>query len=181
MVTILTSGLVSFVKCTGDIMPSDVITASWLRKIKACDEHVALFTSLFPDGAPPTAESLSKAREGGLDVFWIAKHRILTPAVLKMLSEDTASWIRIEVAKHRSTPSVVLTQLAEDSDIWVRGEVARNITTPITTLDHLSRDGNSWVRGEVARNPSTAESTLERLAEDPDPVVQRAYASRPTP
>ena len=50
------------------------VTSRLLRQFEACDDQLALFRELFPDGAEPTAENLCIAHANGLNVDWLIQH-----------------------------------------------------------------------------------------------------------
>lgn len=160
---------------------AEMITAAWLRKLKACPSHVSRFEAAFPHGAPLDVPSLQRAREAVLDFSWFVSHPSMTVSILDLFSRDADSRVRANVAINPVTSVSTLEHLASDRDVWVRGEVARNAKTPVHVLDTLSMDGNAWVRGEVAQNCNISQATLDRLALDPDIVVQRAVAARQCP
>ncbi len=56
------------------------ITVEMLREHGAKCSQVDLFEEIFPDGAPVTMRSLKKARDAGLDVFFL--QRLLTGPAL---------------------------------------------------------------------------------------------------
>lgn len=47
------------------------VTAKWLEKMKACEGQVELFKKVFPRGAAVTLKNLRKAKEAGLELYWL--------------------------------------------------------------------------------------------------------------
>ena len=65
-----------------------LVTADILRDMCACEDQVATFEELFPDGAALRLKNLLKAARAGLDLGWFAV-RIL-PAALRAFDEGVA-------------------------------------------------------------------------------------------
>jgi Leucine rich repeat variant len=74
--------------------------------------------------------------------------------VLKNLSEDGDSEVRMWVACNPNTPARVLRKLAEDPVVCVRRGVAQNKNTPLPVLTALSRDRDVVVRSLTLKNHS---------------------------
>ena len=62
-------------------------TVDDLRAVGACDDQVALFSAMFPDGA--TADDLPRAVAAGLDVYWFVR-RVVSPDVWRAYKEAQA-------------------------------------------------------------------------------------------
>ena len=60
---------------------SRLITAAMLRERAACEEQVAEFARLFPDGTPVTLAACRAAAEAGLDLGGAAGNLLSTPAL----------------------------------------------------------------------------------------------------
>jgi hypothetical protein len=56
------------------------ITATKLRKLKACEEQVARFEREWPQGANVTVQHCNRAVEIGLDLDWLAEHMLTATA-----------------------------------------------------------------------------------------------------
>ena len=47
-----------------------MITTKKLRECNACEDQVALFEKVFPEGCEPTNENIQKAIDAGLNIDW---------------------------------------------------------------------------------------------------------------
>jgi len=72
--------------------------------------------------------------------------------ILKNLSEDPDTDVRMWVACNPVTPEPTLEKLAEDPIAFVRRGVAQNRSTPIPLLMRLNDDADVMVRILVSRN-----------------------------
>ena len=63
-------------------------TVDDLRAVGACDDQVALFSAMFPDGA--TADDLPRAVAAGLDVYWFVR-RVVSPDVWAAFNRQRAT------------------------------------------------------------------------------------------
>ena len=95
--------------------------------------------------------------------------------LLRELSKDSDSNVRINVADNENAPEDVLRELATDD--WADFAVARNPNTPIDVLETLMESEDSSVRRSVAENLSTPVSWLYDLAmhDVSDEVRQAAW------
>jgi hypothetical protein len=74
--------------------------------------------------------------------------------LLKELSQDPDSDVRLWVACNPMTPTPVLRKLAEDPIVFVRRGVAQNDNTPAPLLARLNNDTDLRVRALAFRDRS---------------------------
>ena len=83
--------------------------------------------------------------------FWVVINKTVPLEILRELSQDGDSRVRIAVAMKRKTPEDILTALARDQDEGVRLSVARNPKTPVYILRDMLGDEWPEVVDEVRR------------------------------
>jgi len=71
------------------------------------------------------------------------------PSTLRILSTDTAEFIRVRVAESRRVPPDALALLAHDPRPYIRGAVARSPRTPPDVAAELAQDTSEYVRGSL--------------------------------
>lgn len=71
--------------------------------------------------------------------------------LLRKLSQDSDSDVRMWVACNPMTPKPVLGKLAEDPVVFVRRGVAQNSSTPVSLLVRLNEDADVMVRVLASR------------------------------
>lgn len=65
------------------------ITKGYLTRLRACQEGIDLFNSVFPSGADVTVQNIEKAVERGLPFLWFS-YQVLTP---KKYEELKNKWL----------------------------------------------------------------------------------------
>ena len=78
------------------------ITTEWLREQGACEDQVALFGSLYPQGVELTRISLLAAAEQGLHVDWLIGHVQLSRRLLAKYQRQVAP-LRAEYERQVAT------------------------------------------------------------------------------
>ena len=71
--------------------------------------------------------------------------------LLRKLSQDSDSDVRMWVACNPMTPKPILRKLAEDPVVFVRRGVAQNSSTPVSLLVRLNEDADVMVRVLASR------------------------------
>ena len=72
------------------------VTVKSLRKLRACEDQVALFAAEWPDGVEVSEAVLLRAAEIGLDLDWWAQ-RVLSPPLLAEYERQRAPlWAEYE-------------------------------------------------------------------------------------
>lgn len=101
-----------------------------------------------------------------MSIRWaVAKNKLTSISVLKILSYDKINLVRALVATNPNTPTAVLKRLFNDAKI-VRDGLSGNPSTPLKYLMILTDDSDPMVRLRVLENPSSKKAIYQKLLLD---------------
>lgn len=112
----------------------------------------------------------------------IAANRTCTEDILRELSVDLDSKVRLAVASNASTSIDILISLSKDIDEEVREAVASNENCPHFLLEYFCIDSSPLVRLSVSENTNAGPEVLLKMTDETDyDVIDNLYSRNDSP